>query len=165
MNTADMRMLLELSRKNTNQTLDAVAKLPNPAEALAFRPAPGRAHLAWQLMHIGATDDRHLYVRMRPLQAKEPELVRRFAFGSVPDENIPTVEEIRCYLNIRRQEVLDYLSSLKDEDLPKKPSDNAPWTHQEWIPIVAWHEAHHQGQAHLTLNMYKASKGLLEKKS
>ena len=24
--------------------------------------------------------------------------------------------------------------------------------------LIAWHEAHHQGQAHLTLNLYKASR-------
>jgi uncharacterized damage-inducible protein DinB len=142
-----------------------VAKLPNPAEALAFRPGPGRAHLAWQLMHIGATDDRHLYTRMRTGQAKEPEYLRRFAFGSVPDENIPTLDEIRRYLNERRQDLLDHLAALKDEDLSKKPNDQAPYVYKEWFPVLAWHEGHHNGQAHLTLNLYKASKGLMEKKA
>jgi len=165
MTTTDLRSLLELSRKKTNELLDGVAKLPNPAEALAFRPGPGRAHLAWQLMHIGATDDRHLNTRMGKGQAKEPEYIRRFAFGSVPDENVPGVDEIRRYLNIRRQEVIDFLATLKDEDLPKKPHEQAPWTYQEWIPVLAMHEGHHHGQAHLTLNLYKAAKGLMEKKS
>ncbi|HEV3142357.1 MAG TPA: DinB family protein [Gemmataceae bacterium] len=164
MSVADLRAYLELSRKKTNELIDAVARLPNPAEALAFRPAPGRAHLAWQLMHIGATDDRHLYTRMRPGQAKEPEYVRRFAFGSVPDEDIPTLEEIRRYLNERRQDLLAHLNSLKDEDLPRKPHDQAPYTYQEWVPVLALHEGHHHGQAHLTLNLYKASKGLIDKK-
>jgi uncharacterized damage-inducible protein DinB len=115
-------------------------------------------------MHIGATDDRHLYTRMRPGQAKEPENVRRFAFDSVPDENIPSLDEIRRYLNDRRQDILAHLAALKDEDLPKKPHDKAPYTYQEWIPVLALHEGHHHGQAHLTLNLYKASKGLTEKK-
>jgi len=164
MSVADLRAYLELSRKKTNELMDAVAKLPNPPEALAFRPGPGRAHLGWQLMHIGATDDRHLYTRMRPGQAKEPEYVRRFAFGSVPDENIPSLDEIRRYLNDRRQDIIAHLATLKEEDLPKKPHDQAPYTYQEWIPVLALHEGHHHGQAHLTLNLYKASKGLMEKK-
>jgi hypothetical protein len=25
--------------------------------------------------------------------------------------------------------------------------------------VLMWHEAHHQGQAHLTVNLYKAAKG------
>jgi hypothetical protein len=27
------------------------------------------------------------------------------------------------------------------------------------LKILPWHEAHHQGQAHITLNLYKASRG------
>ena len=26
--------------------------------------------------------------------------------------------------------------------------------------VLAWHEGHHQGQAHLTLNLYKAAHGI-----
>jgi hypothetical protein len=26
--------------------------------------------------------------------------------------------------------------------------------------VLAWHEGHHQGQAHLTLNLYKAANGI-----
>jgi uncharacterized damage-inducible protein DinB len=28
------------------------------------------------------------------------------------------------------------------------------------LQILVWHEAHHQGQAHLTLNLYKAQHGI-----
>ncbi len=56
-----------------------------------WTPATGRAHLAWQLMHVAATGDRHLHVRMTGSEPQEPEWVRRFANGSVPDEDIPPV--------------------------------------------------------------------------
>ena len=158
MTKTDMVEMLEFVRKKTNDLLDAVAKMPDAPAALAWRPGPGRAHLAWQLMHIAATDDRHLYVRMKGgADAKEPETVRRFAGGSTPDDTIPTLDEIRRYLTDRRKEMLDHFRSLDDAALATKPNDKAPWTYQEWVRVLVWHEAHHQGQAHLTLNLYKAA--------
>ena len=94
---------------------------------------------------------------MKGGEPKEPEYVRRFAGGSTPDDNIPTLDEIRRYLVARRQEMLDHIRSLDEAQLPKKPNEQAPWTYVEWIRLLAWHEAHHQGQAHLTLNLYKAA--------
>ena len=64
MTNTDIVELFEFVRKKTNDFLDAIAKLPDAAAALGWRPGPGRAHLAWQLMHIAATDDRHLHARM-----------------------------------------------------------------------------------------------------
>ncbi len=89
----------------------------------------------------------------------EPELVRRFAGGSTPDEIVPTIEEIRRYLNERRAAMLDHLSTLTEADLPKKPTEQAPWTYETWFQVLCWHEAHHQGQAHLAINLYKAAHG------
>jgi uncharacterized damage-inducible protein DinB len=158
MTKTDIAELFEFNRKKTNDLLDNVAKLPNPTAALGWRPGPGRAHLAWQLMHIAATDDRHLYVRMKGgADSKDPGNVARFAGGSTPDDNVPTVDEIRGYLTDRRKEMLDHLLSLDDAALAKKPNEKAPWTYQEWVRVLSWHEAHHQGQAHLTLNLYKAA--------
>jgi uncharacterized damage-inducible protein DinB len=158
MTPAALREFLEFTRRKTLGTLDTVAALPDPAAALGWRPGPGRAHAAWQLMHIAATDDRHLYVRMRGGDPREPELVKRFAGGSTPDDTIPSLEEIRRDLTDRRQELLDHLSGLKDADLEVKPNPQAPWPYREWFQVLAWHEAHHQGQAHLTLNLFKAAK-------
>jgi uncharacterized damage-inducible protein DinB len=159
MTRADLRSFLEFVRKKTFDTLDAVAKRPDAAELLAWRPGPGRANVAWQLMHVAATDDRHLGVRMKGGDPADPEYVRRFAGGSTPDENVPTVEEIRRYLTERRAAMLDHLAALSDADLARKPSDQAPWHYEEWFRVLTWHEAHHQGQAHLTINLYKAAKG------
>ncbi len=143
-------------RKKTNDLLDTVAKQPDAATVLGWRPGPGRAHIAWQLMHLAATDDRHLYVRMQGGEPKEPEYVRRFAGGSTPDDVVPSVDEIRRYLGERRKEMLDHFRGLNEAALASKPNAQAPWTYQEWVRVLVWHEAHHQGQAHLTLNLYKA---------
>jgi len=157
MNKPVLRAVLEMARKNTMNLLAAIEKLPNPQAVLSWRPGAGRAHIAWQLMHIAATDDRHLYVRMRVGEPREPDLVKRFAVGSVPDEDVPTMAQIRSYLDSRRGEMLEHLDSLDESALPTKPNDKAPWTYFEWFQVLAWHEAHHHGQAHLTLNLYKAA--------
>jgi hypothetical protein len=133
--------------------------MPDPAGALGWRPGPGRAHVAWQLMHVAATDDRHLNVRMRGGEAAEPEFVRRFAGGSTPDDQIPPARLIREYLTTQREALLAHLRALSEADLERKPNEQAPWTYREWVEVLAWHEGHHQGQAHLTLNLYKAGQG------
>ena len=122
-----------------------------------WRPGPGRAHIAWQLMHIAATDDRHVHVRMTGGQPHNAEYVRRFAGGSTPDDDIPSLEEIRRYLATERQELLSHLRGLDASMLDRKPNEQAPWTYREWIKTLAWHEGHHHGQAHITLNLYKAA--------
>src|SRR5688572_30369070 len=149
--TAALRGFLEFSRRKTLELLDAVTALPDPQQALGWRPGVGRAHLAWQLMHIAATDDRHLNVRMKGGQPADSEFVRRFAGGSVPDDDIPSASEMRRYLTERRNDMLEHFSTLRESDFGSKPNEQAPWNYGEWFQVLAWHEAHHHGQAHLTL--------------
>jgi hypothetical protein len=152
-----LRQYLDRSRRKTLELMDAIATRPNPAAVLGWRPAPGRAHIAWQLMHVAATDDRHVHVRMKGGESRDPELVRRFAGGSTPDDDIPTLDTIRRYLDDRRRELLEVLAGLKEADLPNKPNEKAPFAFGEWFQVLAWHEAHHHGQAHLTYNLYRAA--------
>ena len=160
MTFADLIESLDYNRQKTLAFLDALAKQDDAAKVLGWRPGPGRAHIAWQIMHIAATDDRHVHVRMTGGQPQEAENVRRFAGGSTPDDTIPTLDEIRRYLDVQRKEVLAYVSKLNESALKIKPNEQSPWTHQEWLKVLAWHEAHHQGQAHLTFNLYKAAHGI-----
>ncbi len=155
MTFADLIENFEFPRTKTNAFIDGLSKLDNVPQILGWRPGPGRAHIAWQLMHLAATEDRHVHVRMKGGEAKEPEYVRRFAGGSVVDDDIPTLEEIRRYLNERRQDMIAHLRSLPEEMLDKKPNAEAQWVYREWIKLLSWHEGHHQGQAHITLNLYK----------
>lgn len=149
--------LLEFIRSKTRGLVDTIAALPDPPRVLGWRPAPGRAHIAWQLMHVAATDDRHLNVRMKGGEPHDAELVRRFAGGSTPDDVIPTLAEIVRYLDDRRAAMLEHLKTLSVDDMAAKPNAAAPWPYGEWFQVLAWHEAHHHGQAHLTLNLYKTA--------
>jgi len=162
MTTNDLIEFLDFQRSKTLAYIDGLAKVGDVKKALGWRPGPGRAHIAWQLMHIAATDDRHVHVRMGPPggQPQDAELVRRFAGGSTPDDDIPSVEAIKTYLDAQRKNVIAILKKLDEKALATKPNDQAPWTFQEWVKVLAWHEAHHQGQAHLTLNLYKAAHGI-----
>jgi uncharacterized damage-inducible protein DinB len=160
MTFADLIESLDYNRSKTLAFIDALAKQENAQKALAFRPGPGRAHVAWQLMHIAATDDRHVHVRMTGGQPQEPKFVERFAGGSTPDDDVPSLETIKSYLETQRKELLAHLKKLPDSALKTKPNEQAPWTYQEWLKVLAFHEAHHQGQAHLTLNLYKAAHGI-----
>jgi len=157
MTKTDLVELLDFNRRKTLDLLDSIGKQSQPEKVLGWRPGPGRAHIAWQLMHIAATDDRHVHVRMQGGQPHDAELVRRFAGGSVPDDAIPGLDEIRRYLDSQRQELLKQLQSVPESDLNQKPNPQAPWTYHEWIKVLTWHEAHHHGQAHLTFNLYRAS--------
>ncbi|HWY87239.1 MAG TPA: DinB family protein, partial [Gemmataceae bacterium] len=84
MTFADLIEILDFNRQKTLALLENLAKQPNVPAILGWRPGPGRAHVAWQLMHIAATDDRHVHVRMTGGQPQEPELVRRFRFLGLP---------------------------------------------------------------------------------
>jgi hypothetical protein len=156
MTRTDLLEMLDFSRKKTLNLLENIEKAPAVPAVLGWRPGPGRAHIAWQLMHIAATDDRHVHVRMVGGEPQEPEFVRRFAGGSVPDDQIPTLEVIRQYLASQRRELLNHLDKVADSQLQQKPNPQAPWTYHEWMQVLAWHEAHHHGQAHLTFNLYRA---------
>lgn len=157
MKIAGLLQGMEFARSRTLAFLDELEKLPDAQKVLGWRPGPERAHIAWQLMHLGATDDRHLNIHIKQDEAKETQYVERFAGGSTPDDNIPTVDEIRHYITERRQAIMEHFQSLDDSNLDQKPHDAAKWDYGTWIQILSWHEGHHQGQAHLTLNMYKAA--------
>jgi hypothetical protein len=162
MTVADLIEILDFNRSKTLAFIDGLAKVGDVQKALAWRPGPGRAHIGWQLMHIAATDDRHVHVRMGPTggQPNDAELVRRFAGGSTPDDDVPGLDAIKSYLDSQRRTVIAFLKKLDDKALSTKPHEQATWTYLEWAKILAWHEAHHQGQAHLTLNLYKAAHGI-----
>src|SRR5687767_10898150 len=83
-------------RVRTLSLLQAVEKLPDPHAALAWRPGPGRAHIGWQLMHLGVTEDLFASERLAPhKQGRFMELWPRFRGGSKPDDDVPSPAQIR----------------------------------------------------------------------
>lgn len=151
----------ELNRFQTIALLDRVAQLPHPQEVLGWRPGPGRAHIAWQLMHIAITEELFATERLVGTRPADPELAARFRGGSTPDDTIPTVEDVRNTLQESRQHLLDTIGRFSDSDLDTIPETfkDRGWSIGRILQVLTWHEPHHQGQAHLTLNLYKAQQG------
>lgn len=154
-----MFQVCDANRAFTLATLDTIEKLPNPQEALGWRPGPVRAHAAWQLMHIGVTEELFATERITGAAAGFAELIPRFRGGSVPDDHIPGVAEIRDVLNRSREHLKQTFASFGDEDLATipEPLRERGWSLGRVLEVLAWHEPHHQGQAHITLNLWKAT--------
>jgi uncharacterized damage-inducible protein DinB len=148
----------EFNRGRTLATLDEIEKLPDPAAALAFRLAPGRAHIAWQFAHIGVTEDIFANERLVPERpGRFSELWNRFRGGSTADDDVPSLTTIREVLAGSRAALFETLSTISEDQLNQVPPQLAEkkWTVQTVLFIIGWHEAHHQGQAHAMLNAFR----------
>jgi uncharacterized damage-inducible protein DinB len=95
------------------------------------------------------------------LERGEPtigDLVETYRGGSVPqDGEIPDVEEIRRVLADSRARLIETVSTLNGDDLERVPEPlrERGWTIARVLDVIGWHEPHHQGQAHLTLNLWE----------
>ncbi len=152
-----VQRLLVAHRERTLELITAIEQLPDPQAAISWQPGPGRAHIGWQLMHIGITEELFATERLSNTQPGFPEYRERFQRGSSPDDRVPPVAEIRSVLSQSREHLLATLSQLSDDDLQTIPAGLAArgWTLEKALQIVCWHEPHHQGQAHITLNLFK----------
>ena len=164
MNVADFVPMLAFTRGRIEELVDAVAATGRAEEVLAWRPGPGRANLGWQLMHVAATDHRFLTLRFQGIPPTEPEFAKAYGFGSTPSDVPPSLEEIRRTQAKHRQALLALLAKLPADGLDQYPPAPPagmpvppPRTFREWLTLLVWHEAHHHGQCHLTLNLWKAA--------
>ena len=112
-----------------------------------------------QLLHVGITEE--LFATERLMPGSKPEfadLVPRFKGGSTPDDDIPPADLIRRVLTESRAHLLTTLSKFGDKDLGTIPEafKERKLTLLDVLHILAWHEPHHQGQAHITLNLFAA---------
>jgi uncharacterized damage-inducible protein DinB len=153
--------MMEMVRQRLLGSLEAIEKSGRDVgEVLRWRPGAGRAHIAWQAMHCAATHDRYLNVFIKGESPVDEKLVAAFGGGSVPsDQNVPGLGEIRQALEKNLRAFTDYVRTLKAEDLGRMvgPADRRR-TLGDAIQIMVWHEAHHQGQIHLTWNLHQAGK-------
>ncbi len=161
MTTADLfAQSYAFHRKRTLDLLDRIDKEPDPRRVLGWRPGPGRAHIGWQLMHIGVTEELFATERLAPHKAGAwTELWPRFRGGSTPDDDIPSPRLIREVLSGSREHLLATLKEFGDDRLGEIPEalKQRGLTVRDVLYLIGWHEAHHQGQAHITLNLYEAS--------
>ncbi len=154
-----MLALLKASRQRTLDTLQKIEAEPDPGAVLRWRPGPGRANVAWQLMHAGATEELFATERLIPgSKAAFGDLIPRYQGGSTPDDNVPPPAQIRQFLGDTRAHLEATLRRYRDDQLDQIPEPIAErgWTMRTVLQVLAWHEAHHQGQAHLTYNLWKA---------
>ena len=152
---------LDFTRDRLLGILENIAKSGQDVQqVLAWRPGVGRAHIAWQAMHCAATHDKYVNVRMRGGEPSDLALCEAFAGGSIPsDENVPSLSSIREKLALNFEAFKTFLQTAdltKVTDFP----NNIQRTIAESAILLAWHEAHHQGQIHLTWNLYKAAHGV-----
>jgi len=148
------------NRTRTLATLDRALQNQEPQRVLGWRPGAGRAHVAWQLMHVAITEELFATERLVPgTTPKYADLVPRFRGGSTPDDEIPSAEVIRRVLTESREHLLATLARFGDKDLGTIPEalKERKLVLVDVLHILMWHEAHHQGQAHITLNLWKAA--------
>ena len=152
---------LDFTRERLIGSLDVIEKSgQNAQQVLAWRPGVGRAHIAWQAMHCAATHDRYINVRINGTEPNDPSLCEAFAGGSTPsDTNVPLLAVIREKLILNFDAFKTFLNSADLSKVTDFPN-NVKRTTAESAILLAWHEAHHQGQIHLTWNLYKAAHGV-----
>ena len=145
---------LELTRAKTAALLQRVRN----ADAGDWRPGPGRAHCAWQLMHIGVTEEKFASARLHGRDPKNADLVQAYGHGSVPSDDIPAYDTIADYLTESRSILVEAIRGLEGVDLSDKPDSMADrgWSYADAMKLLVWHEGHHQGQGHLTMNLFDA---------
>jgi len=151
---------LDFGRGRLLAILGTIEKaVPDVAKVLAWRPGAGRAHIAWQAMHCAATLDRYLNVGVRGEKPRDEAMVAAYAGGSVPsDSNVPSLAEIRAALERTFKEFRDFVAAITPEEQARVLASGR--SIGESILLLTWHEAHHQGQIHLTWNLYKAAHGV-----
>lgn len=151
---------LDFARGRLIGILDAIEKSGQPVDkVLAWRPGPGRAHIGWQAMHCAATHDRYFNVHVRGGKPQDEALVAAYGGGSTPaDVNIPDLPAIRAALEAHYKPFREFVAGLSGDEFARKLPNGR--TVGESVLLLAWHEAHHQGQIHLTWNLYKQAHGV-----
>ena len=156
---------MDFSRARLLGELETIEKAAGAevAKALCWRPGPERAHIAWQAMHCAATHEKYLYVGLLNKPVRDEELVAAFGGGSKPsDINVPPLGLIRQRLAGTFDALRRFVADQTPQSLARETTGpgGKQRTIAESIILLTWHEAHHQGQIHLTWNLYKASHGI-----
>jgi hypothetical protein len=146
---------LDFTHGRLLNTLEQIEKSGQPLDkVLSWRPGPGRAHIGWQAMHGAATHDKYLNVALRGGKPRDEARVANFGGGSTPsDQDVPDLADIRGAMETNYRDFRNYVAALAPADLERKLANGR--TVGESILLLTWHEAHHQGQIHLTWNLYK----------
>ena len=138
------------NRTRTLGLLDRIEKMTDAPSILGWCPGVGRAHIGWQLMHIGVTEELFAVERLANKEG-------RFRGGSTPDDDVPSIAQIRDVLAGGRDDLrvtLGEQDPAKLDEVVWEAPDGRRLSLRNILQIISWHEAHHQGQAHITLNLF-----------
>ncbi len=153
--------ITDFGRARLLGSLDALEKMaPDKVQhVLAWRPGPGRAHIGWQALHCAATHDRYLHKLILKTEPAYPEMADNYGGGSTPVDSVPPLAHIREMLE---KTLAPFRKGIMEQDFTTvlTMQNGTTRTVGESFLLLAWHEAHHQGQIHLTLNLYKAAHGI-----
>ena len=145
------------------------ALLPRRAHVLTFlnlKGGVGKTHTAWLLASV-------CQERSLRLLAVDTDTQANFTGSFLPErDNRPGVEAlfhpgaestaaalIRPVLTESRAHLLETLTRFGDKDLGaiSESFKERGLALVDILHILAWHEPHHQGQAHITLNLWKVA--------
>ena len=70
---------------------------------------------------------------------------------------MPSVDQLRDILSQSRQHLLATLAAYGDDRLNEIPPSmkEKGFSIRDVLHVINWHEGHHQGQAHITFNLYR----------
>src|SRR5436190_466639 len=115
----EMARLMQESRAETRRLLFDMVIAEND---LRRQPAEGFRPLLWHLGHVGAFESYWILQRVKGDTSLSPDYDLIFDPIKTPKDdslNLPPIAEIEAYLNGVRQEVMEYLFSVRfDEKNP-----------------------------------------------
>ena len=147
---------MSYNRNLTREVISGMEKTGQFEAALRFRPPTGRAPIAFQLMHIAAADDVLLAENLALRPPISAAFIDQYARGKPSAAVHPTRAVIEEYLSKTSKALRAHIKGMRAAELDRKPHPKAWGTNYEMLQNVVFHEAHHQGQAHLTLNIFRA---------
>ncbi|MFN3149979.1 DinB family protein [Bremerella sp.] len=118
-------------------------------------------HALWFIGHMATTDNFFISLLAPEKAAPKENYQELFGLGSTPSpklEDYPSIEEVRGYMDERRQVLLEILATLSDEDLATKTPEGTPdflADYGQVFETAIWHEGLHSGQ----LTMVRRSLG------
>ena len=112
------------------------------------------APIGWHLMHLAASEDRFAVMLGAPGLVSE-SYSTKFSSGKDAARDVPSASAVKKYLDDTRASLIQALESFDLSRIGEKPAADAPFDYGTIIKILSFHEAHHQGQAHATFNLYK----------
>lgn len=140
----------------SRRMLDAVIDGLNSDADWFYQPTEKANHAMWVIGHLGLADNMFA-AKFRPDTNKEPAGYKDlFWFGSEPSGDAtkyPSVSEVLSYFRERRENLLQVLDDLSDDELnaaappadERSPLAGAPNLGQAFH-FVAFHEGIHTGQ-------------------